>query len=276
MKILMVHKTRVGGVARYVYEVKKKLERKGHSVNEVTRLEDLKRKRFWQAVVPLRKTAGEYDVVHSHDWSIAIGLLGLENHVATFHGFPTNPFAFVMQNRCIKVMGKRAIVVSPRMKRRYKNATMIVEGVDLEEFKPKKKKFEGVVGVCQGYNLDAIRKGVNMAGMKLIEAKGISLDKMPGFYDSVDIFISLPPKTTGFNLVWLEAMASGKPTIGNKWGIGEVLPIDKVRDNEPSEIAEKVKSVRYKNYRQWIKEHEMTWKKHVDEMIKVYELVGKL
>jgi glycosyltransferase involved in cell wall biosynthesis len=162
------------------------------------------------------------------------------------------------------------------MKRRYKDATLIVEGVDLREFKPRKKKPGELVGVCQGYNLSAIRKGVDKAGMKLVEAKGIPFNKMPEFYGSIDIFISLPPRTTGFNLVWLEAMASGKPTIGSEWGIGEVLPIDKVKDNNPSEIADKLGSAKYRNYRQWIKKHEMTWKKHVDGLIKVYSSVGRI
>lgn len=160
MKVLMVHKTYKGGVAVHVKEISEGLRRKGVEVSEITRNEDLGLTSFFTSYPKMKEVFKEwgrkYDIIHAHDWSIAYPAIksGIKNLVATFHAFPTNFFASFFQNNCIKKLNERAIVVSPSMKRNYKNATYIPNGVNLNFFKKVKtiKRNKLLVGIGQNYN----------------------------------------------------------------------------------------------------------------------------
>jgi len=146
MKVLIVHKTYKGGVGVHVKEISNELRKKGIQVDEVTRNEDLKFTSFFTSYFKLRdlykKWSKEYDIIHTHDWSITYPATksNINNLVATFHAFPTNLVASYFQNFCISNLNERAIVVSPSMKRKYRRATYIPNGVNLNLFRPIENK----------------------------------------------------------------------------------------------------------------------------------------
>lgn len=290
MRILLLHKTRKGGVGVYVRYVKKELEKEGHTVVEVTRNEDLNVDSFMKSIGTLRKRARlwktEFDIIHANDWSIVFPLLleGTENLVATFHAFPTNPAARVFQDYCIRKLKGRAIVISPSMKKKYKGATYIPNGVDLALFRRIKKRAKDSLkaGVAQSYNKERIREACIKSGFVFQDTEGkLPYSKLPDFFSGLEVFVSMPYKQAGFNMVWLEAMACEVPfIIGTKAGIGSELPIYKVRDFKELEamladIREgKLKELR--KQRTWLKDNHMTWKETAKELIKLYKEVRAL
>jgi glycosyltransferase involved in cell wall biosynthesis len=276
MRILFVYVTRTGGVATYIKEISAELNKIGVEVQEITRNEDLRTASFGKSYLKLKRLAEiwskEFDIIHAHDWSICYPLLKIKNLVCTFHGFGTNPLAKAFENYCIWRLGKRAIVVSPRMKAKFPRATAIMEGVDLVAFRPFKKKPVYDVGICQAYNSSKISKAVKELGLTLNIAKGVPHKNMPKFYNSINTFVSLPPRTAGFNLAWLEAMACNKKVIGSNFGVGELLPIDKIGVRPSvSEIKRVINKAKQTNYRSWLKNNNFTWDKHVETLLEIYK-----
>lgn len=79
----------------------------------------------------------------------------------------------------------------------------------------------------------------------------IPFDKMnKDFYNKCKIFISLPPKTAGFNVCWIEAMAAGVPIIiGNDEGIGCKLHFTKIKEKKD---LLNLKNIKEKDYYSWL------------------------
>jgi len=166
------------------------------------------------------------------------------------------------------------------VKKKFPKANKIYNGVDLEKFKPLKKikRIPNSVGIVKRkiyvrgdpYNYKKIEEASKKIGKELIVAKNIPNEKMPEFYNKIEIFVSLPPKHAGFNLVWLEAMASGVPkVIGSNSGIGNKLPIDKIENFKS--IEEAIKNTQKRDYREWLKKNNFTWESHVDKLIKFFK-----
>jgi|GEM_PF-3512977 len=290
MRILLLHKTRKGGVGVYVRYVKKELEKEGHTVVEVTRNEDLEVTSFTKSIGILKKRTKlwktEFDIIHANDWSIVFPLLreGAENLVATFHALPTNPVAKIFQDYCVKKLKERAVVISPFMKKEYKKATYIPNGVDLALFKRNRKRTKGslTAGVAQNYNKERIKEACIKNGFGFHDTEGkLSYSRLPDFFSGLEVFISMPYKQAGFNMVWLEAMACEVPLIiGTEAGIGSELPIYKVKNFKELEatladIREgKLKELR--GQRKWIEDNHMTWKETAKELVKLYKEVRAL
>lgn len=283
MKILIAAKHKLAGGGRYPLEIQRVLRKKGHKVDLIFRIDDLKTKNLFSARSKFRKIASnkKYDVIHSQDWSQALAFSGYKNHVCTFHGFPRNFFTYCPYLFIGNGLGKRLITVSQILKRRFKKSTLIYEGVDLNKFKPKKRKKNKklIVGFAQPYlnvyNFNVIKKTVDLIpNAKLLIADNIPFDKMNDFYNKLDVFISLPASYAGFNLVWLESMACNVKTVGCNYGVGKEIPIDKV--STPF-TAEKIKyailHAKKKDYRKWLKKSPFTWEKHVKELLKMYKSV---
>jgi len=284
MKILMLHTQKTGGVAIHVSEILNELRKRNFSVDEITRDDDLKIDSFAQSYFKLKKLgkkwSKDYDLIHAHDWSIVYPLLrgGVKNVVATFHALPTNPLARIFQDYCIKKLGKNAIVISPKMHRRYTSATLINNGVNLTFFKKLRGHRDAtLVGMAQQYNKNHIVKTVATTGLHWIFTDGaLPFDKIPEFYAKIGTFVSIPYKEAGFNMVWLEAMACEVPyIIGTTAGIGEVLPIYKVKDFvELNNILVKIKNKELeplKNLRKWITKNGFVWPKNAKKLIELYE-----
>lgn len=287
MKVLMVHKTYMGGVAVHVKEISRELKMRGIEVDEVTRNEDLKLRNFRKSYFKMKslfeKWGREYDIIHTHDWSLTYPALkaNTKNLVATFHAFPTNIVANFFQNYCIKELKWKAIVVSPNMKQTYRNSSYIPNGVNLKIFKSIKKirRKKDLVGLAQKYNLENITNLLKEQKFKFVYTGGKwEFEKLSQFYSMLDVFISMPYEQAGFNLVWLEAMACEVPfIIGTNKGIGKLLPIYKVENfDELGKILRKIKNREIKplkNQRWWITKNNFVWSKSTNKLLKIYRRV---
>lgn len=286
MKILIFLNKWAGGVGVVVKSIKKELEKMGHEVICISREDDLKCYSSTGSLFWLRKKYKEIiiketpDIIYTQDWSMALPLVFpfsfyKEKHFCCFHGNQFYGAGFV-QKIIGEVMGKKLIVVGDSLERRFHKANKIYNGVELELFKPNKKigKIKNSVGFVnwrtKAYRYDEIKMACEELGKKLVVAENVPYEEMPKFYQKLECFISLAPKGAGFNMSWIEAMACGVPKIiGNNEGVGERLNIDKIGENEP--IVELINRSRGKDYRKEIKQSDLTWKNHVDKLLKVWK-----
>jgi len=284
MKILIFLKKWKGGVGVVVKSVKKELEKRGHKVMCISREEDLKlfssiKNLFW-----LRKKYTELikkenpDIIYTQDWSMALPLIFPykkynNKHFCCFQGIQPGKGA-VIQKIIGYLMGRKLIVVGNSLKKKFPKSILIYNGIDFEEFEPNKKikKIKNSVGFVNwktnDYNYEKIKKAVKDANKKLFAAENIPYEQMPKFYQKLEYFISLPPKCTGFNMSWIEAIACGVPKIiGNNAGIGGKLNINKVKFS----ISDSLKKAKKKNYRKEILNGEFNLKKNIRKLIKIFE-----
>ena len=92
-------------------------------------------------------------------------------------------------------------------------------------------------------------------------------------YNKCKAFINLP-RTAGFNLSWLEAMAAGIPiVIGNWKGAGTFLPIDKLsnKENKVKKAIEIIQAQKKTDYRNWLIKNKFSWNDKSKELIKFLE-----
>ena len=95
------------------------------------------------------------------------------------------------------------------------------------------------------------------------------MDKMLEFYNKIEMLISLPPSYTGFGLIFLEAMACNVPKIiGNNYGVGCKLPIDKIEKYKS--IEEAIRKTKEKDYRSLIHKR-FSWKTAVNKLVKLWK-----
>ncbi len=292
-KILILLKKYQGGVGSYTKSVQKELSKLEHVVKVISREDDLKLFSAFSSIGKIREVVKKEnpEIVYTQDWSLAFPLLVPSrifpnNHYCCFHGKSPSGLDSAMQKFVGALMGKNLIVVSERLGKLFKNATVITEGVDTSAFRPLNKKQKGI-GFANYtnkiYNFDFIKQACNELGEELIIAKNLSPKEMNEFYNKIETFISLPPTYTGFGLVWLEAMAAGVPKIiGSNSGIGEKLPITKVKGFSPEDenkycktekidfIKEAIKSSKKQNYPKIINKLGFTWERHTRELIKYF------
>jgi glycosyltransferase involved in cell wall biosynthesis len=283
MKVLFVIKKISGGVGRYVKEVSNSMKLLGWEVETISREEDVKTG-FFGSFTKLRSFVSKrnYDFLVSNDWSIALPLLGLRNHFCVFHGHSPKIPGKILQEIAYYLLANRVIVVGDFLKELYPKTNLVYEGVSLSNFKPSRKKAgkRKRVGFVQNredetYRYGIIENAVKKMGLEMVVAEKIPHEKMSEFYNSIDVFISIPDSRTGFNLCWLEAMACNVPTIGNDNGIGKKLPITKVSE-PPTEdkIIEAIKASMKRgkvDYRSWIKKNGMTWEECARKIIESFE-----
>lgn len=298
MKILILLKKWPGGVGVVVKNIKKELEKRGHEIKIISREDDLKIYSLKDSIFPIRKIVkdlmkkGNYDIVYTQDWSLAFPLLFpfpifKEKHFCCFHGNEIGK-SKIFQDIVGKLMGNHLVVVGDSLKERFPKSNLVYNGVDLSFFKPlnKKRNYLGWInkGTEQLNKTDIIKISREVGLDPLITEKfKLPFEKMNEFfYNRCKIFLSIPPKTAGFNLCWIEAMASGVPIIiGNNNGIGEKLPITKVEGfgwDESSSKEEKIKIIKKavenakpKEYRNWLIKHKgFTWKYHVNKLLKLF------
>ena len=277
MKILIYMIRLVGGVGSVMLEIKKELEGRGHEVKIISREDDLKCFSTKDAFLKINRAVKNtsYDILYTQDWSCALSLLFYKNHFVCFHGEePKNKF---FQTLLGKIKGEKLIVVGNKLKKRFPKSNLIYNGVNLQKFKPNPKirRIKNSVGFANWtteiYNFIRIKNAVKNMKKKFIIAEGIEKEKMPEFYNKIEFFIIIPPKYTGFNLVWLEAMASGvQKIVGSNSGIGEKLPITKIEDYE-GDIEKAILNAKKRDYRKWILDNRFTWKDAADKLINVFE-----
>jgi glycosyltransferase involved in cell wall biosynthesis len=105
----------------------------------------------------------------------------------------------------------------------------------------------------------------------------ISEKKLPDFYSSLDVFV-FPSLYEGFGVPLLEAMACEVPyIIGTDVGIGEILPIYKIKDlSELKRLLINIKERNVyplKNLRRWITKSGLTWRDYVRKLVEIYEKI---
>ena len=286
MKILIFLKKWPGGVGVIIKSIKEELEKRGHKVICISREEDLKlfssiKNLFW-----LRKKYTELikkenpDIIYTQDWSMAFPLLFpfrifKKKHFCCFHGIQPGKGS-VIQKIIGNLIGRKLIVVGDSLKKKFPKSVLIYNGIDLEKFKPNKKikKIKNSVGFVnwktKEYHYKEIKKAAKSVSKKLIVAENIPYKQMPKFYQKLEYFISLPPKCTGFNMSWIEAMACGVPKIiGNNAGIGSKLNINKVENF--TSIIDAIKNCENKKFDlNKIKEMFIT-SGSVNKMLKIWE-----
>lgn len=287
-----------GGVGSYTKNTVKELRKAGHKVKVISREDDLKIFSFYKSILTIRNLVKKliekknFDIICVNDWSLALPLLFpyplyKEKLFCTFHGIHlTFPSSF-FQRIVAFILKERVISVGPTLKKRFNKSIMNYEGADMIKFKPikRKKKIKTIGFVLKGteqINLDDISSVAKTLNYPLVIAKEIPFEKMNSFYNKCSIFMSIPPETAGFNLVWTEAMAAGVPiVIGNKEGIGSKLPITKVekfgwdktktKEEKIKILIKTIKKAKKRNYRMWLIKNNFTWKRHANNLVKIWE-----
>jgi glycosyltransferase involved in cell wall biosynthesis len=302
MKILILIKRWKGGVGRYVSEVQEELKKRGHEVIVVSREDDMKIFSLKGSIFKIRSYIkacmkmedSKFDIIYTLDWGMAFPLLYpycifKKEHFCCFQGNDPNTFGRVLQFIVGNKMKDKLIVVGTTIYDNFKDANLIYSGVNTKEFKPLKKKRTHLGWIDKGtevLNEEDVKKICKRLKIPLLIARDIPHEKMNDFYNQCKIFISLPPESAGFNLCWVEAMASGVPiVIGNDEGIGSQLPINKVRNDAEfhagsidytnqlyrEDVIKIVKSpIIQGDYDKLIKEN-FIWSDHVEKLIGVWK-----
>lgn len=290
MKILVLFKKKAGGVGSVVREIDLEFKKSGHEIRTISREDDLRIFSLTKSISPIRKIIRKlmeqekFDIIYTQDWSLAFPLLFpypiyKKKHFNVFYGADTK-LSFFIQNIIGKIMGKQLIVCNGELKRRFPHSNLIYNRVNHNFYKPSKKikKIKDSVGFASWktdeYHFNEIKKTVERIGKKFIFTDNAPDEKMPDFFRQLESFISLPPKHSGFGLVYLEAMASGVPKIiGNNYGGGKMLPITKVEDYK--DIGEAILNAEKKDYRKWILDNNFTWEDAVEKLEKIFEMSKK-
>ncbi len=304
MRILQIVRKKIGGVGVYAEELEKALKRLGVG-SAIMERKNFGFNSFVSSLLSFNKAVEKIikklkiDAIIAHDWSIALPLFSLSGMLPVlciFHGLEPSPLGRVFQYLTYYLYSSRnsCYVVSKYLQQYFKRAKLLPGGVDLKLFRPTEplplKNLRGpVVGYAQRptaeYNFQQIAKAVELLGGTLLVAWDpeavpkadhivpvgyLPREKMPSFYSTLEVFVSLPPSTTGFNLVWLEALACNVPTVGNKFGVGSELPLVHPRSSRPEEIAEAIlraREMQGENFRDTILKRGYTWDKTARKVI---------
>lgn len=285
MKILIFLTKWKGGVGVVVKSIKKELEKRGHTVIAISREDELRKFSSVKNLFWLRNKYKEIvkkenpDIIYTQDWSMALPLLFpskiyKKKHFTCFHG-SNEGISKLFQSWVAKSMRDRLILVSTLNKNRYPWGKLIPNAVDVNFFRPLKKKRK-YIGWIDKDSEEITKKYFLILAKKLkmepLVAENIPHDNMNDFYNNCNVFLSLPPTYAGCALSWLEAMSAGVPKIiGNAYGDGNLLPIDKV-DGINNNVLNTIIHSKNKNYRDWLIKNGRTWENHVKRLLKRWEI----
>lgn len=282
MRILILLKKWEGGVGVVVKNITKELEERGHEVKVISRQNDLGINSFTKSILKLRKLVktedekNDYDIIYTQDWNMAFPLLFpsrifKEKHYCCFHGIQLG-VNILLQKIVGNRMANHLIVIGDSLKEMFPESNLIFNGMQLDIFKPIERttKIKNSVGFANHkmdiYKYKEIKKDVEELGRKFIIAENIPYEKMPGFYNQLETFISLPPLQTSCAMVWLEAIACGVPkVIGNHAGIR--FPINYIEDfTDIKDAISNAKEMETKNF----PFEKFTWKYHTSRLLDVW------
>jgi glycosyltransferase involved in cell wall biosynthesis len=282
MKILMIFLRWPGGVGEVIRSITKEFEDLGHEVRVISREEDLKIFSFIKSIFPLRKKIKElikkeeFDIIYTHDWSTTFPLLfpyriKKDRHFCIFYGNQLGPTK-IFQEIVGKAMKNNLIIVGDLNKRKFPNAHLIRNAVNMDKFKPLNKK-RTYLGWSEKSTESITREEVIRISEKvklpMLIAKNIPAEKMNEFYNKCKVFISLPPRASAGALSWMEAMAAGVPKIiGNKESESYLFPIERVDDKR--DIAKSIIDAKEKDYRKWLTKTDFSWRSHVNKLLNVF------
>ncbi|MEK6840547.1 MAG: glycosyltransferase [Nanoarchaeota archaeon] len=286
MNILLLVKERkkagFGGVETLLKNISEEFKKRGHEIDIISRNDDLRLKNTIRSVFPMRKRIREimrkknYDVIYTQDWNMALPLLFpyplyRKKHFTFFHATQQGkalPIQFV-----VGALMKKRLLTGDRANQKRYGAKLIATSVDMNRFKPlhKKRIYLGWTNkpseVITKEKIKEIGKNLKIP---VLIAENIPHDKMNEFYNKCKIYVCLPPKQAGGGVTYMEAMAAGIPRIvGNMYAEGYKFPFDKVEDFHGN-LEEAIKNSKEKNYRKWMKDSKITWKRHSEELIKFF------
>lgn len=275
MKILIYMTRWDGGVGRVVSEIKPFFEREGHSLEIISREDDLKSYSTINSFKKIRQIVKKknYDILFTQDWSCALPLLTFRNHYCFFHGHSVGK-EFFFQYIVGKLMG-RNLITGDFLNKEIFNCHLISNGVNLEKFKSlgKKRSYLGWINkktetLDKG---DVIRLGKSL-GLPVLIGEGFLPEEMnEKFYNKCKIFLSLPPKQAGCQLSYMEAMSSGIPKIiGNNNGEGFKYPFEKLESFRDIESA--INNSKRRNYRNFIVKENLTWENQANKLMELWSL----
>jgi len=287
MKILIVLIRFAGGLGRSNIEIKRRLTKRGHLVDILSREDDLKIYNFVPSIFPLRKKIKQlmkknnYDIIYTQDYSTNLPLLlpfplFWKKHFSCFCGTKTWGIHKLVQYIVGMIMNKKLVVVCNELKKRFPKSTLIHRGINFKEFRKlgKKREFLGWADRdLEDISREDLQKISKSSNLKISVAKGIPSNKMNEFYNKCKVFVSLPYRG-GYNNVWAEAMAAGVPiVIGNKKGPGNIFPFNKVLDSENKieKIIKIIKKPKRINYRKWLIKKGFSWENKAKELINFFE-----
>ena len=218
-----------------------------------------------------------YDIIYTQDWNMAFPLLFpypifKRNHFCFFHATQKGK-GFFIQFLVGSLIGKRLLTGDIRNNKRYKKSTLVATSVNMNDFKPLGKK-RLYLGWTNKPSENLSKEKVIEIGKKLkipvmIAEKNVPIN-MNEFYNKCKIYVSLPFKEAGGGVTYMEIMAAGIPKIvGNKYAEGYKFPFDKIENF--TSLEEAIKNSKEKDYRKWMKDSGITWEKHVEKLIKIFE-----
>ena len=274
-----------GGIGRANSEIAEVLRKKGWEIDFLSREDDLKIFSLSKSLFPLRKKIKQkmkekkYDIIYTQDYSCALPLLFpfpllWKKHFSCFCGIKSGKHPKLIQwhhrflQRLIgKILGKKVIVIGDQLKEIFPKSTLIYRGVNIQKFKPLKKKRDSLGWIDKDIEIISkkeLKKICKNTGLKLSIAKNIPIERMNEFYNKCKVFIDLP-RTAGFNLAWLEAMAAGVPIIiGNEKGAGTILPFNKAFNN--AEIENIIRNPKEIDYRKWVIDNKFDWESKAEKL----------
>jgi len=283
MKILMILIRWPWGVGEVVRSISKEFKKLGHEVDVIAREEDLKKYSLISSIFPIRRKINElmkekkYDIIYTHDWSTTFPLLFpyrifKKKHFCIFYGNQIG-HTKIFQNLVGKIMRKNLFVVGDLNKKKFPHSTLVRNAVDMEKFKPLKKKRiylgwpeKGTEAITREEVLE-IGKKLNMP---VLIAKNLPSEKMNEFYNQCKVFLSFPPRASAGALSWMEAMSAGVPIIiGNYESESYLFPIEKSKNVK--DIENIIRNAKEKNNRKWLEEHDFKWENHVHKLIEVFQ-----
>ena len=295
MRILIVLLRKAGGVGRANGEIAEALRRMGHKVDILSREDDVKVFSLAKSIFPMRRKVSqlmrkrEYDIIYTQDYSCAVPLIFpypifWKRHFCCFCGVKSGKHPELVQwhhrllQRTVgKIFGTKLVVIGDQLKEIFPKSKLIYRGVNPNKFKPLSRKRNCVGWIDKDIELiskNELKSVCRATKLKLCVAEGIAPEKMNEFYNKCKVFVDLP-RTAGFNLAWLEAMAAGVPiVVGNERGAGSFLPFDKVlsgANNLAENVGEKIRSPKKIDYRKWLIKNKFTWEDKAGELIKFFE-----
>lgn len=226
MNILIYLIRTYGGVGSVAKEIKEELEKRDHNVHIISREENLGINSFVRSFFRVNKVISKesYDILFTQDWSCGLPLIFRKNHYCYYHGFEPHFLGKILQRILYLFKRNRIFVVGDKLKKKFKESILIPNGISFDKFRDLrlKRKYLGWIDkdaeIISQKELETLSKQVKLP-LKI--ARQIPKEEMNKWYNQLEVFVSYPSKVAGFNLCWLEAMASGVPKIlGNENGIG--------------------------------------------------------
>jgi glycosyltransferase involved in cell wall biosynthesis len=279
-------------------------ERKGIQIKRA-QCHDIKGLRTLTSIPSIRNLIQntETDVFHIHDWSPFLNYLlagSPDKSVLTHHNL-SESVGGKIQGYSVQKANKNTFVSEWLRNQLSENPSsdVILNGANLEDFTPDNtsdgeyflfvgtlEERKGIIELCEAarsINIELKIVGTGPLKEEIEEKYGfeilshISDEELTRLYSECKA-LAVPSRKEGFGLVWAEALASGKPVLATKTGLGASLP-DKCGKILPinyntSELKEGLKGLEKDQFSsEEIREYaekKFNWEKIAEQYAEVY------